>query len=279
MRYRTVDVDIANINVLGKQRVTINEGKTVSGILKVTGTDAIGAKVTNNGTIGKLYVHAKTDVTNNGTITTLLVGDSLPGGISAKLKTVIDAHDSTITNNGTIMSIHAITKITLTNDNSGSIDGLTIGFLGEGGMEYAKDSRITNNGNMCNLANGNINLYVKCLFTNAGTIGKEGRASGASSNCGCENVGGCINIGYSGYRDAHDGLVFTNTNTGIIYAGARHNDAHQQYTFWIWGVYNGYGTKAPYVIVKNSGTIKGNNWITACDIAAVHNVPPTYENK
>ena len=153
---------------------------------------------------------------------------------------------------------------------------MTIGFLGEGGMEYAKGSIITNNGNMCNLAHGNINLYVRCSFTNAGTIGKAGRETGASSNCGCANIGGCINIGYWGYSDAHNGLVFT--NNGMIYAGARHNGAHQQYTFWVFGVKAGYGTKAPYVIVHNNGTIKGINWITPCDIAAVHNVPTTYEN-
>ena len=253
----TINVDIANVTVLGAQSVTINKEKTVSGILKVTGTDAIGAKVTNNGTIGKLYVHAKTDVTNNGTITTLLVGDSLPGSISAKLKTVIDAHDSTITNNGTIMTLHAITKITLTNNSNASIDGLTIAFL-DAGMQYAKGSIITNSGSMCNLAHGNINLYVQCSFTNAGTIGKAGRATGASSNCECANIGGCINIGYWGFRDAHDGLVFT--NTGTIYAGARHNGAHQQYTFWIWGVYNGYGTSAPVVTINNSGNIEGVNW-------------------
>ena len=157
------------------------------------------------------------------------------------------------------MSIHAITKITLTNNSSASIDGLTIGFLGEGGMEYAKGSIITNSGSMCNLAHGNINLYVQCSFTNAGTIGKAGRATGASSNCECANIGGCINIGYWGFRDAHDGLVFT--NTGTIHAGARHNGAHQQYTFWIWGVYNGYGTSAPVVTINNDrGNIEGVNW-------------------
>lgn len=263
----TINVDIANVTVLGAQSVTINKGKTVSGILKVTGTDAIGASVTNNGTIGSFYVYAQTTVTNNGEITTVLVGNSLPGGVSAKLKTVIDAHDSTITNNGTIMTLHAITKITLTNNSNASIDGLTIAFL-DAGMQYAKGSIITNSGSMCNLAHGNINLYVQCSFTNAGTIGKAGRATGASSNCECANIGGCINIGYWGFRDAHDGLVFT--NTGTIYAGARHNGAHQQYTFWIWGVYNGYGTSAPVVIIQNSGSIEGVNWRNGDTQAVTH---------
>ena len=253
-----IDVDIANVTVLGAQSVTINEGKTVAGILKITGTDAIGASVINNGKIGSLYVYAKTTVTNNGEITSALIGNSLPGGVSAKLKTVKEAYESTIINNGTIMTLHAITKITLMNNSNASIDGLTIAFL-DAGMQYAKGSIITNSGSMCNLAHGNINLYVQCSFTNEGTIGKSGRETGASSNCGCENVGGCINIGYWGYSDAHDGLVFN--NSGTIYAGARHNGAHQQYTFWIWGVYNGYGTSAPVVTINNDrGNIEGVNW-------------------
>ncbi len=274
--YETIiDTNISNVNVYSRQKLTITENNEVKGMVKINGENAIGSTMENRGKINKLYVFAKTDVTNNGHITTLMFGNNNPGGIVEKFETVKNAYGSTITNNGTIMSTISITKITLTNNQNSSIDGLTISWLNvNGGIEKAEGSIIVNNGNMCNIANGNINLYVKCTFTNEGTIGIEGRESHNDSNS--KDIGGCINIGYWGNSDIHDGILLT--NNGTIYAGARHNGGHQQYTIWVFGVKSGYGTKSPTIIVNNTGSIYGKNWITNYDFPAVHNVQVDYNN-
>lgn len=269
-----IGVNVDNMLVYKKAKVTIDAGKSVNGILKITKESAKETTLINNGTIGKLYIHAKTTLTNNGTITTVAVGDILPGGIDARIRTCRDAKGTIITNYGSITTIHSLVTITLTNETTGHINSLAISFLNNDAMQYTGGSIVVNNGFMCDsVPGGNIEIYSSCNFTNTGTIGVAGRGT-QSSHDPCDKVGGMIVIGYWGYSNAHDGTVFT--NTGTIYAGARHNEtAHQQVTFWICGTTSG---NPVTITVINSGTIHGKNTIPSYGVDANHNVPASWNN-
>ncbi len=259
-----VDTNIANINVLGAQTITINEGKKVSGILKVTESNNT---VVNKGNIGSLYLFAKSTVTNEGTINLLTNGDINPGGITRLLSVAAKAKGSVITNSGTINTISTKASIELTNNVNATINALTLGFVNAEGYEYAKGSTVINNGKMCQTSGSNINIFAQTTFTNNGAIGVEGRGpSGNHAEEGCDRIGGIINIGYYGYSDTHNNTVFN--NTGTIYEGSRHNGtSHQQITFWVWGVFKGYGQK-PIITITNTGNINGTNWQSGTTLPA-----------
>ena len=261
-----IDADIYNYQTNNKQTISTNAGKSITGSLTITGTTAKESVLTNNGNIRKVNFNTKSSLVNNGTINSVNVVDLNTKTTVVVTEYVINAYESSIVNNGTINFVGSSAKITLTNNADAEIGGLWLTAAADNEEVYSRavGSVIINNGTMAAMNNKNIEIKVRCTFTNNGVIGKEGRGvAGEHSEAGCTNYGGVIYIGdYSG-GSLHDGLIFV--NNGTIYAGARHNgNSHQQVTFWICGS----KSKVVNITISNTGTISGSNWRTTFGYAA-----------
>ena len=249
----TLDADINNVNIVGCCKVTVSQGKTVTD-LEICEETAAGSTLINDGKIGSLHILARTEMVNNGEIDSAAIGENRAGGLTLRKQKCEWALDSVLHNEGTIKELNVSTRAEIYNGSkenaTASIDRLIVGNTGllkGDGLPYATDSRIINYGVLCGTdsvlvapgssknINNDIYLYTRCYFENLGIIGREGRGPWADHQIGnqaCEGVGGMIYIGYYGYSDAHDGLIFV--NSGTIYTGARHNGtAHQCYTLFL----------------------------------------------
>ncbi len=249
----TLDADINNVNIVGCCKVTVSQGKTVTD-LEICEETAAGSTLINDGKIGSLHILARTEMVNNGEIDSAAIGENRAGGLTLRKQKCEWALDSVLHNEGTIKELNVSTRAEIYNGSkenaTASIDRLIVGNTGllkGDGLPYATDSRIINYGVLCGTdsyldaqdssknINNDIYLYTRCYFENLGIIGREGRGPWADHQIGvqaCKGVGGMIYIGYYGYSDAHDGLIFV--NSGTIYTGARHNGtAHQCYTLFL----------------------------------------------
>ena len=249
----TLDADINNVNIVGCCKVTVSQGKTVTD-LEICEETAAGSTLINDGKIGSLHILARTEMVNNGEIDSAAIGENRAGGLTLRKQKCEWALDSVLHNEGTIKELNVSTRAEIYNGSkenaTASIDRLIVGNTGllkGDGLPYATDSRIINYGVLCDTdsylyaqdssknINNDIYLYTRCYFENLGIIGREGRGPWDDHQIGaqvCKGVGGMIYIGYYGYSDAHDGLIFV--NSGTIYTGARHNGtAHQCYTLFL----------------------------------------------
>ncbi len=249
----TLDADINNVNIVGCCKVTVSQGKTVTD-LEICEETAAGSTLINDGKIGSLHILARTEMVNNGEIDSAAIGENRAGGLTLRKQKCEWALDSVLHNEGAIKELNVSTRAEIYNGSkenaNASIDRLIVGNTGllkGDGLPYATDSRIINYGVLCgtnsvldeqdssNNINNDIYLYTRCYFENLGIIGREDRDPWDEHQIGdkaCTGAGGMIYIGYYGYSDAHDGLIFV--NSGTIYTGARHNGtAHQCYTLFL----------------------------------------------
>ena len=233
-----IDADIANVSILGKCGVTVNSDNSV-GTLGASGEAAVDTTVVNNGKIGTANLYARVTLENNGEIGDVHIGETTPGGVARRQGTFALSSGSVIENDGSIDALYLGGRADVTNNKDGSIQSLTIGYVGENlarpdGMPYATDSTIVNYGSLCNKdgEEHDIAINTRCTIDNKGTIGRDGRTH--TTDGSCTKVGGVIGIGYgTGTYNYHDGVTIT--NSGTIFAGARHNSTtHQFYTFFIY---------------------------------------------
>ena len=243
--------DVSNVNVIGRCEITVAEGSAI-GSMEIDEAEANGTTLTNDGDIGSLFILAQTEVDNAGDIGSLSIGETRAGGLYNRQQKCARALDSIVRNEGNIDELQAVTRAEIYNGSEdgskAAIDRLVIGGMGllqDDGLPYATDSKIINYGVLCGTdseldandpakdVDNDIYLFTRCYFENKGVIGREGRGPWDNHDVSeCGGVGGVIYIGYYGYSDAHDGLVFV--NSGTINAGARHNGAaHQCYTFFL----------------------------------------------
>ena len=233
-----IDANIANVSILGKCGVTVNSGCSV-GTLGASGEAAVDTTVVNNGKIGTANLYARVTLENKGEIGDVHIGETTPGGVARRQGTFALSSGSIIENGGSIDALYLGGRADVTNNKDGSIQSLTIGYVGENlarpdGMPYATDSTIVNHGSLCNENDEahDIAINTRCTIDNKGAIGRDGRTHTPDGSC--TNVGGVIGIGYgTGTYNYHDGVTIT--NSGTIFAGARHNSTtHQFYTFFIY---------------------------------------------
>ena len=240
----TVDANIENIEIVNKCDVEIEENVDVTKI-EISEEAAVGSTMKNDGSVGEIYLLARTELTNSGKIGTLATGEPRPGGVTLRLEKTRLACGSVIHNEGDIQYVNLVARTDLYNgsetNSNASVQRLTVGNVAmkdDSGIPYATDSKVVNYGHMCSEdsrgdAANNINLYVKAYFNNKGTIGKGGRDDNhGTGSCNCQTLGGIIVIGYYNTYTVHDGLVFV--NEGTVYTGSRHNGgSHQCFTFLI----------------------------------------------
>ena len=179
-----VDANIANVDIIAKCDVTVNEDKAV-GKVEISEEAAVGSSLQNNGTIENVDLFARTEFTNSSTgeVTGLVsVGDLKPGGVVRKAETLRLSSGSTVVNYGSIESLTLGGAATVTNGSEGHIQRLVVGNTGDGLLDpdtklpYADGSVIVNDGTMCDEDDEehDIYLYARCTFTNNGTIGRGG---------------------------------------------------------------------------------------------------------
>lgn len=255
-----VDKDLQTLNVFNNSKtISVNSDRSINESLSISSDTVGNLAVVNNGAINKLLLNTKFALTNNANITTISIGqDSCENCV-----------DSSVTNNGNISHLLAMSRISLLNSETGLIDELKFDLLSEDKAEFACGSTITNNGLLCG-NEGNIYLYTKCTLNNFGTIGVSGRATCESEAEECASKGGVIFVGKDGLSAAHDGTIIV--NAGTIYEGASHGAEHVQKTFVFAGVLAEFGDVSPTITYVNAGEIKGSNLYINYDLKPVVNV-------